>query len=329
MKKEFSELVAEWNPSLEIGEVLEMTPDASQRRYFRLSLSDGTTAVVMKFDSLSSAEIDGAENLTPDMACVEGTKFFLNQGIPVPKLYSWRQNPSELLIEDLGDVQLGKLLEGGKSEIEGYYKKAIDLILLLQSIPTDNSYYGFNRKFTKDIFIKEMEEFSDFYLPTKGKELDLQNLYTKIADEILTLPFVLSHRDFHSWNLIVDPSAELRLIDFQDACLAPITYDLISLLHDRDTDSLLGEALLTELKNYFFDKLEVSVDQELSYRLVSLQRDLKVAGRFAKLSAQRGLSSYEKWIPGTVSRVKTNLSFLAQRNADRELSSAYELIFGE
>ena len=89
-------------------------------------------------------------------------------------------------------------------------------------------------------------------------------------------------------------------------------YDVVALLNDRDTDSILGPELYRTLLDYFLNLSEGSKTEILAeYWRVLLQRDLKVAGRFRKLSRSRGLVSYERWVPGTLTRIGRTLRTLA------------------
>ena len=56
------------------------------------------------------------------------------------------------------------------------------------------------------------------------------------------MPAGLVLRDFHSPNLLWLPqregAARVGIIDFQDALLGPVAYDLVSLLQDARVDVL-------------------------------------------------------------------------------------------
>jgi len=107
---------------------------------------------------------------------------------------------------------------------------------------------------------------------------------------------------------------ELAMIDFQDALLAPIQYDLASLLNDRDTDSVIRPELETQLLDYYLRCMEetgekISSRDEFNenYLLSTLQRDLKVVGRFQYLDLVKGKPRYKQYLPITLKRVKRNL----------------------
>jgi aminoglycoside/choline kinase family phosphotransferase len=111
----------------------------------------------------------------------------------------------------------------------------------------------------------------------------------------------------------------VRIIDFQDALLAPSQYDLASLLNDRVTDSIITPPLEAQLLRYYFERkgeLEKHrasfAEFEDIYRLSAIQRDLKVVGRFYYLDIVKGKPGYLKFVPPTARRLKRNLPRVAQ-----------------
>ena len=97
--------------------------------------------------------------------------------------------------------------------------------------------------------------------------------------------------------------------------MAPQVYDFIGLLNDRDTDAALGVDLYKSLVRYCFELSGRRAGEFFpEYDEALLQRDLKVAGRFAKLVAVRGLEGYRGWIAGTVRRIGRTLQRMELRS---------------
>jgi len=301
---------------------IEMTPDASQRRYYRLALKnpngEAISAVVMQFLSTTSPEASGGIEVSSDEACVSLTNFYREHKVAVPKLYVDARDESILIIEDLGDRTLGEILlkqNDNKEVLFEYYSKAIDQILAIQEISHEKigEHFAFKRSFSEQQYIKEMEELFDYSFSRLSiNNEDLGSYFPFLAKELSALPTILSHRDFHSWNIIIDSNDDIRVIDFQDSLMATRCYDLVSLLNDRDTDSYLGVNLYQKLLSYFYEKISFKEDFFFEYNRVLLQRDIKVVGRFAKLSSERGLKHYEQWIPGTLKRIGCTLGRLSK-----------------
>jgi hypothetical protein len=332
------EISARWGTA--VTGIESITPDASLRRYFRLGLGKRrpiieSSAILMVFDSLQSPESGGAySSVGADQAYLELTQFLAAAGVPVPKVYLDCRDLRCLLIEDLGDTQLADVIIGVDSasytadQVLEFYREAIDGILGLQAIPLDSQRFFYQRRFDKSAFVSEMMEFWDFVLvPEHGETLRREVIiaaFARLAADLEQTPYSLVHRDYHSWNLLVDLNGAVRVIDFQDALLGPRSYDIVGLLNDRDTDAALGDELYTRLFGYF----AALIGDEAIYReydLALLQRDLKVAGRFAKLAETRGLLSYRLWIPGTLRRIGRTLGrMVAQADAAEQYNRLFE-----
>ena len=111
----------------------------------------------------------------------------------------------------------------------------------------------------------------------------------------------------------------VRVIDFQDALLAPPQYDLASLLNDRITDRVITPDLEERLVRYYLDRKRefnssaIHGDEFFEiYRLSAIQRDLKVVGRFYYLDQVKGKPGYMKFVPPTVRRLQRNLAQVPQ-----------------
>lgn len=332
------QLISSWQKAARIQAIKPLTPDASARRYFRIYFSEPVqissavrinSAVAMVFLSTAPAETGGGEKIPSDRTYVELTELFSLAGVPVPLLLVDRRDISVLLIEDCGDTLLGDLLTGsrtpGTSPDEAYHRKilnsyqsAVSELVRLRRVVPPSGHFLQSRRFSVELFYKEVCEFRDFYLASeferRAKELSaaeratVEYVLTDVAAAAAKLPIATVHRDYHSWNLLVqgDESPRIRVIDFQDALQGPLHYDLAGLVNDRDTDSLLGPELRKAVIDCY--KLEASVDTSFDehFALVSIQRDLKVAGRFGKLT-RNGFGNYQRWVPGTVNRLKRNL----------------------
>ena len=80
-------------------------------------------------------------------------------------------------------------------------------------------------------------------------------LFALLAGNALEQPQVLVHRDYHSRNLMLTERNNPGILDFQDAVIGPVTYDLVSLLrdcyiswpHERVEDWALGGGVFRNL----------------------------------------------------------------------------------
>ena len=369
VEKQLREIIGNWMPAALISRIEPLTPDASARRYFRIHFSAPlrlelplpnragrdafpalSSVVAMLFLSTAPAETGGGLALPSDQTYVELTALFREVGIPVPELFLDRRDRSILLIEDCGDLLLGDLLtpRPGASAapstperiLAGYYAAVSELVRFRRISPAPGHFLA-QRRFTAELFYKEVLEFRDYYLTPQLRQNNrtltevevsaVERLLSAVAKSTADLPTTTVHRDYHSWNLLVQGDHELRIriIDFQDALQGPLHYDLVGLVNDRDTDALLGPENYRRIVDWYREAAKVDGSFEEQFLLASIQRDLKVAGRFGKLT-ERGVGNYQRWVPGTVRRLQRNLTFpfSDSKTVSPELKSLFGALAG-
>jgi N-acetylmuramate 1-kinase len=129
---------------------------------------------------------------------------------------------------------------------------------------------------------------------------NLEGLFLKAFTE---QPQVLVHLDYHSRNLLVLPDCKPGILDFQDAMIGPITYDLVSLLQDAyiSWPRAQVETWVLEYEELSFNAGLISTREHQqftrSFDLVGLHRHLKNLGVFARLHHRDGKSKYLHDIP--------------------------------
>ena len=331
-----------WGQNTQVSRIVPLAGDASSRSYARLHLSGSgpATAVVMILAgsglSLSSDELAIFAEPLKELPYLNVYRFLQPLGVRVPAVYYDGQKNGFLLLEDIGDVPLREAVqELPDPEIERWYQLAIDQLLLLQVEGTrqrSDSCIAFQQRFDQRLFLWEFEHFIEWGVEkreqkplssTEGQEL--RQLFEQIALQLDQAPRILNHRDYHSWNLFVQ-NDEIRVIDFQDALLAPATYDLETLLNDRDTPTVITPELEQSLVNYYhtawherggnafpFDRLWEE------YNLCLLQKACKVVGRFYYLELEKGKKGYSRYIPPTLATIRRVLARLPQYGRLQEI----------
>src|SRR6185437_14439002 len=81
----------------------------------------------------------------------------------------------------------------------------------------------------------------------------LQNEFLRLCDILDKQPKFVCHRDYHSRNLMLK-LGRIYVIDFQDARLGPIQYDLVSLVHDSYVN--LSVESIADIKNDYVGKAQ-------------------------------------------------------------------------
>lgn len=284
-------------------DLVSVSGDASFRRYFRFSLAD---------DSFIAVDAPPDKENNPPFVAIAQSWF--KQGILVPEVLAADFDQGFMLLSDLGDSLF--LPELNDESAESLYQGAFSSLLKVQSSQQPNDYPL--PPYDSALLMTEMGLFRDWYCQAHlGLELDdaqqaiLQQSFELLRDAALEQPSVPVHRDFHSRNLmIIDGTHEAALIDFQDAVMGPVTYDLVSLL--RDCYIAWPQALVHEWALDYAQKarqagiLQQSDDAEFLrwFDLMGLQRHLKAIGIFARLNHRDGKSAYLNDIPRTLNYVK-------------------------
>ncbi|TMA78823.1 MAG: hypothetical protein E6J77_20595, partial [Deltaproteobacteria bacterium] len=175
----------------------------------------------------------------------------------------------------------------------------------------------------------ELEHFVEHGIETRhgrklpGRERDeLLAAHAPVVAPFESAALVLAHRDYMAWNLHVQ-GERLRVIDFQDALLAPDAFDLAQLLTDRTTGTIVSPALEETLIARFVAGraaagLPLTEGFDDRYRLCGLQHALKVIGRFYFLEVVKKKPGYLAYLPAVYAvahRLLASLPALAPARA--------------
>ncbi len=315
------EEVTDWvRQSRTIRTVTRVPGDASARRYYRIEATDGNSYIVMWVEPFA-----GQEKEMPFLVVQAHLK---KSGIWVPQVFDVDGGRGFVLLEDLGDVMLLRKLQGTDDVFQErfFYERAIDALvqLQLQASPAahDQSLEAFRLSFDQEKLMWEVnfaiENFYEIYLKRVFAGTDRQIIvdgFSEICTTLAAQPRVLTHRDYHSRNIMIkgDGSQErFFMIDFQDARMGPAQYDLASLL--RDSYYQLEEVQITALLEYYIKSFESKSGKKLDrlefleiFDLMSIQRNFKAIGSFASFLNRRGDASYLKYIGNTFENIRRTL----------------------
>lgn len=271
--------------------------DASFRRYFRVQTPEQGFIVM---DAPPSKE-----NIEPFIRIAQ----LLRQSqVNAPAIFQQNLSDGFLLLEDFGSQCLLDQLNANTAET--LYQSAFDALFTLQS-QTSVQQAGLPH-YDQPLLHRELAIFDDWFL---GQWLDVHiseaiwnSVCTLLTDSALEQPFICVHRDYHSRNLMVLDENSPGVIDFQDAVIGPITYDLVSLL--RDCYIAWPAQQVEQWRLAYFDRLRqaqlihCSAEQfKRWFDLMGLQRHLKAIGIFSRLHLRDGKSTYLDDIPRTLNYV--------------------------
>ncbi|WP_345987218.1 phosphotransferase [Sulfurimonas sp. HSL1-2] len=272
-------------------EVEVASADASFRRYFRLRR--GREKLIVMDASLEK------ESLVPFL---DVTGRLHGVDVKAPQIYLEDRDEGFLVLEDFGSRSLLNVLN--EANFDSYYSSAIDEIVKMQAADAeglplyDKAFLHFEMDLMKTWFL---EKYLGMTL-SEEEERMLEEVLDTISETVLSQPQgVFVHRDFHSRNIMVTPTDETGVIDYQDAMKGAVTYDLVSLLKDLYIRFEPEEMAALALR--FRDRAGIVADDATFLKwfdFMGLQRHIKVLGIFARLWLRDGKPGYLGDLPLTL-----------------------------
>jgi len=295
--------------------VAPASEDASFRRYFRVTRESLPDKTLIAMDAPPDKE-----DTAPFIAI---SRMLVDAGIHAPEVLATNTDMGFLLLSDLGNQPYLSALN--EKSVDSLYGDALDALLRIQrDVPHDiNNLPPYDRV----LLMREMELFREWYLRrhrnlalTAQEQGMLDNIYQLLAESAQSQPQVFVHRDYHSRNLMVTQENNPGVLDFQDAVIGPITYDLVSLLRDcyiqwprNRVEQWALDYLHRAADAGVFALSDNLTDEDLLrwFDWMGVQRHLKASGIFARLWLRDGKPGYLDDIPRTLGYI-------------REVSSRYE-----
>ena len=274
---------------LDINTLQTASADASFRRYLRVDSPAGTRIIM---DAPPAKE-----NCRP---FVDVAALMAGAGLNVPQVLAWDEPNGFMLLSDLGHQTMMQVINRDDPPANfALYMDAVDALIAWQL----SSKPGVLPNYDEALLRRELELFPDWYLSQHRQvavegdvRKTLDSAFKVIVEQNLAWPSVYVHRDFMPRNLMI--ANPVGVLDFQDAVYGPITYDIASLM--RDAFLTWEEDFVLDITIRYWQKakaagLPVGDDFGEFYRGVEwmgLQRHLKVAGIFARLTLRDGKPQY-------------------------------------
>ncbi len=274
--------------------------DASFRRYLRIDTQLGGSRIIM----------DAPPDKEDCKPFVKVAALMQDAGLLVPQVLAWDELEGFMLLSDLGAQTMMEQIDTADPQAtHARYLQAVDALLAWQLA----SRPGVLQPYDEPLMRRELQLFPDWYFAQhrqttlQGKNAEtLHKAFDSIVKRCLASPSVFVHRDFMPRNLMIPhtPTAAqpLGVLDFQDAVHGPITYDIASLM--RDAFLSWEEDFVIDITIRYWEKARKAglmdfedwhSDFGAFYRAVEwmgLQRHLKVAGIFARLTLRDGKPKY-------------------------------------
>lgn len=322
-------IASQWPGAKDLG-IAALKGDASTRRFFRITIAPGSSkapssAIVIDLGPQDLPLYARELRLYPPLQeppWISLHRFLSSLGAPVPSLYQWSADERLLMVEDIGSLSLFEAARATPNKTADLYRDAVRELMRFHidgTAKADSNCVAFQIAYDERLFAWEMRRFLEFGLAAiapRAKAVSLEAEITVLARELGTLPRVFSHRDFYGNNLFVQNDGQIRIIDFQDALMAPRAQDLAVLMTTRDTASIVSPALEERLLDFYFTGLIRRAVADLnredfvrSYRLCVLQHALKCIGLFVFLERE-GKRGYDAFIPHATSQARRVLDLI-------------------
>lgn len=272
--------------------------DASFRRYFRVT--EGSNSWIA-MDAPPEKE-----TLEP---FIDITERLIQASVNAPKIYQQSLEQGFLLLGDLGDTPYLSALNDKQADT--LYGDAFKALLQIQTADTSNL-----PVYDEALLQQEMNLMPEWFLSKHlgislsiQEQSDLQSVFELLIKTALDQPQVFVHRDYHSRNLMVTTSENPGVIDYQDAVLGPVCYDLVSLLRDcyiawpvQQVRQWVTEYRVLAQQQGIIPEVDDKLFQQW-FDWMGLQRHIKVLGIFARLNHRDGKAHYLNDLPLTLSYV--------------------------
>jgi aminoglycoside/choline kinase family phosphotransferase len=277
---------------LNVSAIQALPADASWRRYFRVQTAHHS------FILMDAPVTEDCRSFIAIANALRGLS------LKTPNIFEADLNQNFLLLSDFGDATyLTSLNEKNASRL--YEEAMLALIKMQQCQHVPEYTLPF---FTNEWMVNEWHWHQDWFLhqllslpPVEAK---VDQAYRLIVDSALAQPRRFMHRDYHSANLMILQN-DVGILDFQDAFIGPLTYDLASLL--RDCYIAWSPAQVRDWAAFYYQTSGLKeVDQTTFLRWfdwMSLQRHLKALFTFARKQIRDQQSQYLQHVSRTLSYV--------------------------
>jgi N-acetylmuramate 1-kinase len=334
-------------PGARVRAISALKGDASARRFWRVAIAHDvsddrratpSTAIAVDLGPDDLPLYARALKLIPEPLAeppwITVQRLLAAAGVAVPEVYADDSRARLLLVEDVGDLPLFEAaLHGDASDL---YRLAADELLLIHLEGTrllDHGCIAARVAYDERLFRWELAQFVDYGIAEVSPAADPGAIAPELnglAARLGCYPRVLSHRDYHGNNLFLQATSQgrhrLRVIDFQDALMAPPAQDLAVLLTTRDAARVITPTIERRMLEYYFaahlrrgTPMALTLDEFIeSYRLCVLQHALKVIGRFIWLE-RNGKNGYAAYVPYALDQARR---VLKGRNDFAQLRSA-------
>lgn len=279
------------------AQIAPLAGDASFRRYFRVSGTNGASAMLMDAPPPH-------EDPTPFL---RAARWLDENGMRSPRVLADDPARGLVLLEDFGEVRMREYLDQWPADEEEVYAAAVDALVKLHRLPPGPfTNYGLAE------YMREARLLTEWYCPAQGLTVDAAG-YDAAWQEVLAQvlprqrPGVTVLRDYHAENLMLLGGLDKQgLLDFQDALVGHPAYDLVSLLQDARRD--VSESLEADMLDRYVRQMRAGPEFFDDYARLGAQRNAKIVGIFVRLWQRDGKPRYLELIPRVWAALERDLA---------------------
>jgi len=281
--------------------------DASFRRYFRITSTDGAPVAEGHHSVIAMDAPPPMEDCRP---YVRIAGLLIEAGVHAPAVIAQDIERGFLLLSDLGSTTYAAALTDESAH--ALYLDAIEALVRWQQSSRERALPPYDEA----LLAREIDLFPDWYVErhlqrafSEGEAATFRSVRRIVLDNNLAQPGVFVHRDYHSRNLMV-ATPNPGVLDFQDAVYGPVTYDIVSLLRDAYIEWKEERELDWAIRYWErARKARLPVRTDFSefwrdYEWMGVQRQLKVLGIFARLFHRDGKDRYLADMPRVLSYLR-------------------------
>ena len=268
-------------------DIAKASEDASFRKYYRAFFKAKTYIIMIA---------------PPDKEPIDQfiflAKSLKEKNINAPQLFEFNPNLGIVIMQDLGMTSLLDFINDSNYQEDQMFDRLIQLIYQMQLNCSDFIINSYDHKKLKD----ELDLFHTWYLKNINfDQAKLLEIYSYLIERAGSQVQKFVHRDFHSRNLLINDH-EIGVIDFQDALIGPVTYDLVSILkdayHKKNAQFIIDKCIrYWQLARDSFGLTHDFSEFFIDFELMGVQRHLKILGIFKRLSERDGKHQYLNDIP--------------------------------
>jgi len=294
-----------------------LSADASFRQYYRVNKNNISYAVM---DCPPEDEsLDTFLKITDKLQQAK---------LNVPEIFDCDLAKGFLVITDFGNDLYSRKLND--ETVYCLYTDALEAIVKMQTkvdctgLNDFDSFYEDENNLFLDWFLKKHLKIE--LDSTSSTEVNTE--FNKINNILKSIPKTFVHRDYHSRNLLITDLNNPGIIDYQDAVMGPVTYDLVSLL--KDCYVTWNDGLVEDMLESFFTRMKSDTINNISdfrywFEITGLQRHIKAIGIFSRLNYRDGKSSYLQDIPRTYAYMDKVLNKYKELSMLNEIFSNLEI----